>query len=263
MKYFLLASMLSFAVQAQEMIREKTPSYALNYEALNSGNIQHFYEMLDPQMRPISFDDDFHQSEGKALSSHLISAIDSQNLGKDKPSQGLFTLFTRVTFIVDRDVSTFTNEDACDLSRVSQIAKVGAKRVKVIPTDDECSFHLNGHLFIPTQDFTIESYQNAPGSQNAPDYLRPLSIEDGPQVTRIQNSTNFKKVFFYRTAKATTTVTNVYGLSNGRSLVDYFTYHLLFGLPPKIGGGPEWVREQMEKQYPKLQKAIENQPSPL
>ena len=135
---------------------------------------------------------------------------------------------------------------------------MAGKRIKVKPDSEACHFHLKGAGFVPNQKFQIHWFDNTQKALQASDALTHLDRDyTHPLVTISQYNDDYGKIMFTRTAESTSNVVNVSEIDSTHALVQSYTFYFIHKLPPKIGGGPPWVRIQIEKQLPRFKKVRE------
>ncbi len=252
--FFMFSTSILFAseITREQLIREKIPNFSLKMSELKEGRIQHFYELVSPNGKPVNEDDAFNQSHGVALSESFVEAIDLSKVTHQKRDQ-LYTLYTRVSFSVEANLDFLNDTFFCSKPLTLKLAKIADKNIRIKSTSP-CSYKQTGGLFIPNQKLEISSYNL---ERPAP-YFKDMELNGlgAPHFSRFQFHSEFGRVFFYKAGYFSTVVTNFHKVSETESIVDIHTFHLLHNIPPKIGGGPEWVKKQILKQYPKLKQVF-------
>lgn len=241
-KVLFLLSILSSHLYANELVmRESRADYVLNQNVLKGRSIQYFYEMISPDGKSL---DEQYNYENTNQSIINMQKIDLSSTLKNINLEDWYRLYTRVSFVVHKPASFFDSNRACDIEVNESVAQVAAKGIKLREVGD-CEFKQRGGIFIPRQRIKI-------------DYIDDMAILNSLPITgeivaaKYQEHSDFSRVFFYKAGHFSTVVTQFSKIAENKTLIDIHTYHLLYSIPPNIGGGADWVREQIVKQYPKL-----------
>ena len=165
-----------------------------------------------------------------------IRVFDFHDYWEKRGSERYYVAFTKVAFVLDREVKTFSPELLSDLNYLQKT--MGNYSVGKTPCN---RYQVEGTMFSPGFTYELSFYQ----WPKADTYSEPAILkimEENPQLgvpelTAMQHHYDYGRVLMHRTTKMSTTVTNYYPFGQSRTLVLVYSLNYIYNIPPAFIGG--------------------------
>lgn len=180
--------------------------------------VQLFFELISRDVRA-----EDHRSF------NLLRPLDKENLW-DKKSEPLYVLASRLAFVVDKDISFFSESRLQDEDYLTRL--LPAFQIKRISKN---GFRSDAS---PKHQFEISYFDREASREAWPRSLLGTNrFEQFPDVVLVQHNHGFEKVLGFKTARMGQTLSLHYALGEGRTLVVAWSLSYLYNIPPFFLGG--------------------------
>lgn len=226
----LAAGLVATSAQGQLPLKhEPSARFTLDAPWLSDGGVQVFYEHFEKG-----------ESTPDAGSVRLFRPFDLRGR-LERGSEPLHLVLGRVAYLVDKDISFFSEAQVRDVKYMNEVAK-----------DCDITLRKDGTYLaskVPANTFRVSYFGReqvqALSSDGGIARLIELLPDAGlPEVVVLQENYDFSKVMGWRTADVSVTWSAHYAVAPGRTLVQVCTMSSLHNAPPFFLGGTERVKRE-------------------
>lgn len=221
------------ALAATPMRRESTLAFPLDEPFQRAGGVQYFYTLAKSEPSPETASPEFA----------FLRAFDESGRWAAQ-GEPLHVVMSRITYVVDKDVSFFTEARAKDVTWMNTVAP----EFEVTQRPDG-GFHA---AKMPSNDFTIRfldarAVAAQPADGGVARLVALLPDAGLPDSVVVQENFDFARVMGVRTGAWSVTWTAHLPLGPGRTQVHVVTMSVLHHLPPFFLGGEKRVFKESVK----------------
>ncbi|WP_020531769.1 hypothetical protein [Flexithrix dorotheae] len=238
---FIAALIFLGSINAEPVLKkENRLEFQIDETILNGKDIQYYLILVDKEGKVIS---ETKENESEFSFEKQVKPFDIYNYWDKKGDEEYFILMTKVAYVVDKDISFFSEKKLSDVNFLNErlpdykIEETGDKKYKI-----HCGF------LAPSFEYDLSFYR-PPYSQHPEikSLVQNICIEQintklpMPSLTLVQHNYNFSRVLMQKTSKMSVSVSNFYAFEEDKTLEINYTLNYIYELPPKFLGGHDLV----------------------
>jgi hypothetical protein len=171
--------------------------------------------------------------------------LDIYDYWEHKGEEQYDVLLTKVAYVLDKQISFFSEERLADPGYISQT--MPAAKIK----KNDSVYHISVGFGAPEIDYTLHFYSPERFESQYPKLINYFKKYDGlalsPKLIVVQHNFEYGKVMFQKTNKMSVSISRYFPLNKKQTLVFNYTLNYIQNIPPSFIGGSDFLISKIKE----------------